>query len=586
MTQFLRSFSRIHRASCALTLSVYLTLGFSSGLFAQTITTIGGNGTQGFSGDGGQATNARLKNPQDAAVDTQGNIFIVDTDNNRIRKVSTTGVITTIAGTGSAGYNGDGKLATTASLNRPAGITIDAQGNLYIADRLNQRIRKISTNGIISTVAGSGVRGFGGDGSSATSARLADPQDITLDAQGNLFIADSENSRIRKVTTNGIISTVAGNGNADFSGDGGAATDAALYVPQGVAVDAQGNIFIADLLNLRVRKVATDGIITTVAGNGSTGYNGDNQAATSASLDIPQNVTVDAQGNLYIADILNHRVRKVNQNGIISTVVGNGVQGFSGDGGQATSACLFRPASVATDAQGNLFIADSQNHRVRKVTAQSVELSVISFSLINADTDQEIKVLTPGEQLNLATLPTRNLNIRANTSPVTVGSVVMVLSGRQNRTQTETEAPYALFADTDGDYKNWTPATGNYSLTVTPYTGVKGTGTAGQPLTLGFTVVDQPSGARFNLSAEPQSAEKVLYYPNPFRDSFTVKLQGKGQENAPIVIYDQQGRLVWQRTEGQTEQRVQLDNQLQTGLYIMQVGTGPKAKRYKLIKSR
>ncbi|MFD1141442.1 T9SS type A sorting domain-containing protein [Larkinella insperata] len=584
MTHFVLSFSRFRRVSCALTLAAYLTLGLAPRLFAQTITTVAGNGTQGFSGDGGLAINARLRNPQDVAADSQGNLFVADTDNNRIRKIAPNGTISTIAGTGSAGFNGDGKAATSASLNRPSGVAVDAQGNIFITDRLNQRIRKIDASGMISTVAGSGIRGFAGDGGAATSARLADPQNITLDGQGNLFIADSENNRIRKVNTNGIINTVAGNGSADFSGDGGLATDAALYVPQGVAVDAQGNIFIADLLNLRVRKVTTNGIINTVAGNGSTGFNGDNQAATSASLDIPQNVMVDTQNNLFIADILNHRVRKVASNGIINTVVGSGLQGFSGDGGIATSANLYRPASMALDAQGNLFIVDSQNHRIRKVTPQSVGLAVVSFSLINADTDQEIKVLTPGEQLNLATLPTRNLNIRANTSPTTVGSVVMQLSGRQNRTQIETEAPYALFNDIDGDYRNWTPYTGTYSLTVTPYTGPKGTGTAGTPFTLSFSVIDQPSGARLNVKEESKSAEKVLYYPNPFRDSFTVKLQG--QENAPIMIYDQQGRLVWQQTEGKPEQRIELDNRLQTGMYLMQVGVGPKAKRYKLIKSR
>ncbi len=333
------------------------------------ITTVAGNGSGGYSGDGGPATNASLYYPEGAAFDAAGNLFIADFVNNRIRKVTTNGIITTVAGNGSTGYSGDGVAATNATI-RPAGVALDASGNLFIADWNNNRVRKVDTNGIITTVAGNGSPGYSGDGGPATSASLAYVEAVDVDGSGNLFIADTDNNRIRKVDTNGIITTVAGKGPAvygSYSGDGGPATNASLNAPYGVAVDATGNLFIADMDNNRIRKVDTNGIITTVAGNGSLDYSGDGGLATNACLDAPYGVAVDAFGNLFFADSSNDRIRKVDSFGIITTVAGNDNWGYSGDGGMATNATLNLPSGVALDSTGNLFLADLGNERVREV---------------------------------------------------------------------------------------------------------------------------------------------------------------------------------------------------------------------------
>lgn len=336
------------------------------------ITTVAGNGTNGFSGDGGPATNASLAAPTGLAVDANGNLFIADPYNGRIRKVDTKGTITTIAGTGIFGFSGDGGLATNADLRYPYGVAVDANGNLFIADLHNHRIRKVTSNGIITTVAGLGESAFSGDGGPAIKATLSTPYGVTVDVGGNLFIADYGNSRIRKVDADGMITTIAGDGTHGFSGDGGLATRAALNKPYGVVLDAGGNLFIADEFNHRIRKVTTNGIISTVAGNGTINYSGDNGLAISANIGSPYGLTVDKSGNLFMADADNHRIRKIATNGIITTVAGNGISGYSGDGGLATKAQLYGPTDVTIDASGNLYIADASNNRIRKVTTDGI----------------------------------------------------------------------------------------------------------------------------------------------------------------------------------------------------------------------
>ena len=501
------------------------------------ITTVAGNGEWGYSGDGGPATNATLDEPYGVAVDSSGNLFISDSSNDRIRKMDTNGVITTVAGKDTWGYSGDGGPATNATLNLPSGMALDSIGNLFIADLGNERIRKvalyasyptltlnnvsldnigsysviitgpsgsvtssvvtltvlsppiimsqprsiitsngvtvsfnvsvvgtaplsiqwqingldltdgsklsgstttnlllnnITTNdaggytviitnawgsvtstvanlavmtpawpsnqtvmlgsvatfsvtvagngpytyqwqlngtnlltGIITTVAGNGSAGHSGDGGPATDASLFYPCGLALDASGNLLIADENNNRIRKIDTYGIITTVAGNGTNGYSGDGNQATNASLYNPCGLAFDASGNLFIADFNNSRIRKVDTNGVITTVAGKGSSSYSGDGGPATNAGLS-PVSMLFDIYGNLFIADYANNRIRKVDINGIITTVAGNGSGSYSGDGGAPANASLFHPQGVAMDAFGNLFIADYGNNCIRK----------------------------------------------------------------------------------------------------------------------------------------------------------------------------------------------------------------------------
>jgi len=287
-----------------------------------------------------------------------------------------------VAGNGTDGFSGDGGPATSALLSFPHGAAVDSEGNLFIADQNNHRIRKVdASTGVISTVAGNGIFGFNGDGGPATLARLDGPVGVAVDNEGNLFIADINNHRIRKVdASTGVISTVAGNGARGFSGDGGPAISAQLHAPYDVAFDSSGNLFIADMSNNRIRKVdATTGIISTVAGNGIDGFSGDGGLATQASLDRPFGVAVDSSGTLFIADTDNHRVRKVDATtGIISTVAGDGTFGFSGDGSPATLARLNSPSEVAFDSSGNLFISDWGNDRIRKVDASTGVISTVA----------------------------------------------------------------------------------------------------------------------------------------------------------------------------------------------------------------
>ena len=345
------------------------------------ISTVVGSGDPGFSGDGGPAAAARLGYPAGVAVDRTGNLFIADTGNHRIRVVTPQGVINTLAGTGDEGFSGDDGPAAAAQLGSPAGLAVDRAGNLFIADPYSSRIRKVNPDGVITTVAGTGTSGFSGDGGPATSAQLGGAPGVAVDADGNLFIADFNNNRIRKVTAAGLITTVAGTGSAfpfsgGFSGDGGPAAAARLNLPQGVAVDG-GNLLIADSSNQRIRKINLARVITTVAGNGAlTGFSGDFGSATAAELNGPWDVVADAEGDLFIADEFNHRIRKVTADGIITTVAGNGAFGFSGDGGLATAARLSSPRGLALDAKGSLFFADQGNGRIRKMNTEGVITTV------------------------------------------------------------------------------------------------------------------------------------------------------------------------------------------------------------------
>ena len=332
------------------------------------IQTVAGTGTDSFSGDGGAATSATINNPNEVTLDSAGNLYIADSSNHRIRKVDASGNISTIAGTGTAGFGGDGGAATAAQLNFPAAVVVDSAGNLYFADSNNHRVRRVDTSGDISTVAGTGTGGFSSDGGPATAAQLNFPAAVVVDSAGNLYIADSNNHRIRKVDASGDISTVAGTGTGGFSGDGGPASGAMLNGPQGIVLDGAGNLYIVGSASYRIRKVDASGTISTIAGTGTAGFSGDGGAATAAQLNWPSRVAMDGAGNLYISDRFNHRIRKVDASGDISTIAGTGTAGFGGDVGAATAARLNYPIGVAVDgASRYIYVADALNNRIRRI---------------------------------------------------------------------------------------------------------------------------------------------------------------------------------------------------------------------------
>jgi sugar lactone lactonase YvrE len=331
-----------------------------------SITTSAGTGALGYTGDGAAATSATLAGPSAVACDANGNLFFADAQNHVVREISKSGQISTIAGTGIEGYGGDNAAATAAYLDTPTGVAVDAAGNIYIADSHNHRIRKVS-GGTITTIAGNGTPGFSGDNGPAAAAQLWLPSAVAVDAAGNIYIADTNNQRIREIT-GATITTTVGNGEEFFAGDGATATAAVLDSPTGVAVDAVGNIYIADRHNQRIRMVTPAGTISTVAGSGtasfSGGFAGDGASAAAASLARPSGISVDAVGNIYIADTDNQRIRQVS-GGTVATVAGSGQQGFGGDSSQATGAILDSPKAVVPDASGNLTIADRLNQRLR-----------------------------------------------------------------------------------------------------------------------------------------------------------------------------------------------------------------------------
>ncbi len=345
---------------------------------AQIITTIAGNGlgTGTYTGDGGPATAAGMNAPSGITMDRSGNVYVAEAYNSTVRKISTSGIITTIAGTNVAGYNGDGIPATAAQLKSPSDVTVDDSGRIYIADGNNYRVRKIGANDTISTIAGTGVAGFSGDGGAATAAQLGVAMAAVMDSKGNLYISHQSAHNVRKITPTGIISNVAGNGSPGYTGDGGPAVSGTLNFPHGIALDRKGNLYIADIQNNRIRKVDTFGIITTVAGTGVFGYSGDGGAATLANLRHPNGVAVDTNGNIYIADCSSHRIRRVDTFGIITTFAGTGINSFSGDGGPASAATLSNPVHIYIDSAGHLYVTDFGNDRVRKITMPSATLAV------------------------------------------------------------------------------------------------------------------------------------------------------------------------------------------------------------------
>ena len=477
------------------------------------ISTVAGNASHGGGsvGDGGPATSATLTLPRGVTVDASGNLYILESFGQRVRKVNTAGIITTVAGTGVGGFSSDGGPATSAQflfLGIRQGLAVDSAGNLYICDDGNNRIRKVDKNGIITTVAGNGPSfgapgSFSGDGGPATSAGLHAPAGVAVDSAGNLYIADTFNYRIRKVNAAGIITTFAGSGAGGFGGDGGPATSALLAAPTSVAADSAGNVFIGDYGNSRIRKVNPAGIISTVAGTGGNGYSGDGGPATSALFHYIMGVAVDQAENLYIAGLGDYRIRRVDKAGIVTTIAGNGTYGYSGDGGPATSAELKDPTDVAVDASGNLYITDQADGVIRKVTGASgsggssggsggatlaASPALVAFSYTaggSAPASQTLNITSSGAALNFT----------VSATALTGGSWLTVspTSGTTPAMLTVSAAPAA-------------------SLTAGNYVGIinLSTGSGSTPVSIGVTLAVSGSGGPPPSGAPTISANGVL----------------------------------------------------------------------------
>ncbi len=357
------------------------------------MTTLAGNGLPNFGGDGASATTAQLDTPTGVAVDASGNVLIADSQNQRVRKVSR-GTITTIAGTGAAGFNGDVVLPANAQLNTPRGVATDRSGNYFLADTGNRRVREGQPGGNLFTKAGNGNASYFGDGMQATLASVNQPEGVAADAAGNVYIADTFDNVVRKVSANGVISTIAGFGTPGFGGDGGPATSAKLNHPRGVAVDALGNVYVADTANNRVRKIDPVGTISTVAGNGTVDFVVPDGVATQQGLSDPRGVAVDQAGNVYVAETGRNRVRKISPTGAITTIAGNGTCCYTGDGGLGTAAQLNQPWGLAVDAEGNVYVADSGNNAIRVLTPASANIQV--GAVVNAASNLPGPV-APGE---------------------------------------------------------------------------------------------------------------------------------------------------------------------------------------------
>ena len=351
----------------------------SFGSQAQIITTYAGSGfgaggAGGYAGDNGPANMAQLNRCTGAAFDGAGNVYIADRDNNVVRRVNPLGVITTFAGTDTAGYSGDGGAAVFARLNHPYSVATDATGKVYIADQGNNVIRIVGLDGRINTYAGNDTLGYSGDNGSADHASLNAPQGIAVDGAGNLYISDAGNHVVRKVDGAGIITTIAGNGTQGYSGDNGAATDAELSHPAGLAVDPYGDVYVADIDNNVVREIVdSTGNIIPFAGNGTSGFAGDGSFATAAQLSFPSSVTLDNAGSIYITDQGNSTVRRVDSLGKISVFAGiPRTNGYTGDHGAPTMAELNSPSDITADGWGRIYIVDQGNNVVRLITYNGV----------------------------------------------------------------------------------------------------------------------------------------------------------------------------------------------------------------------
>jgi hypothetical protein len=454
------SISPIHRAILWLRFLLAFSLFVPAAIYSQTL-----------------ATTVPLILPSSIALDSQGNLYIAETAGHVVRKVSFTGNITTIAGTGTQGFDGDGGPAISALLDSPQGLAVDTK-SLYIADSHNHRVRKVDfPSGTITTIAGNSSTGASGDGGPASNATLELPMALTLDGQGNLYIADARSHRIRMIDTGGMITTVAGSGEQGFSGDGASATASLFDSPGGLAVDATGNVYISDTHNNRIRKIDhVSGIITTLAGNGTLGYTGDSGASQAAKLALPRGLSLDQQGNIYITDSANHRVRRIDgSTGTITTIAGDGTQGFAGDGGSPASASFDSPHAVAISPTGAESIADTGNARIRQIVNGTLQtVAGLGSTTPGNLTLSGPSVVSYGTGLLTATLATSSAtgNITFldsyRGSSGTVSTVGLSANAAVLDTSTLPVGQHSITATYGGDQAHGSAKSSVFALTITP----------------------------------------------------------------------------------------------------------------------
>ena len=601
---------------------------------AQLINVFAGGGT--LLGDGGPAIGAEVYDPCSGVFDLAGNYYFASPGEQRVRKIDVTGIISTVAGTGSVGYNGDSIIATTAQLNEPNGVALDGSGNLFIVEAGNNRVRKLDfTTGLIYTVVGNGTAGFGGDSGPATSAMISDPQCVRFDKFGNMYIGDYGNARVRKVTPAGIISTFAGNGIAGFSGNGTLADTGKIGGVEDICVDTSGNVYLADLGNSRVFKINTTGVITTVAGT-AIGYlfNGDDIPATTCNLD-PYFVCLDDSGYLYIGENQNYRVRKIDAAGIIHTVAGNGILGSSGEGGLAIDAELYHPNGLAFDHCGNLYIPESNNARISKVT-------------FNTSGTPTIGITTPVDTVCAGTAVTFTTSVSGSTTFaykwVVNGSVVAATGSSYTYTPANGDSVRCILAGT-GDCSGAADTVSSNTIhmvvdaPVVPVITLSGTAAAitgsAVTLTASITPVALPTGsytvkwynngtlfstttspittctvttgannitatiipaiactdsaataAAFIIKASPEgistvtAQQQVSIYPNPAHNEIIVT----GNGLSIITISNTIGQIVQTRKAAATQERIDISS-LPPGIYLVTVtGTDGSRAVSKVIK--
>ena len=536
---------------------------------AQIITTIAGTGVTGYNGDNIPATSAQISSTLYIKVDNAGNVYIGDGVNNRVRKIDLGGIITTIAGTGTGGFSGDGGPATAAEINNPNGLAltnIDGVADIYIVDSRNYRIRKVSA-GIITTIAGDGSTTYGGDNGPATAAQIGtENYGVAVDSKKNIYFSEIGPYRIRKIDTAGIISTYAGNGITGYTGDGGPSTAAELIGPKGVYVDATGNLYIADTHLLgAIRKVDTAGIITTLAGSGTRGYSGDGGPATIAEINGSADVVTDDCGNIFFTDYSNNRIRVVNSMGIISTIAGNGIAGYIGDGMPATATELNEPAGIALDSHGNIYFTDELNYRIRKITygshppafvaGHTQHLTVCENDTASIDTLLTATDLDAGQQ-----------EAWKVTGPATHGTA----SALYATTSTGgTLLPTGLY------YAPATGYTGNDTFTVQ----VSDCGT-GTDVTTVYVNVPNCS-----LGIQSTTTYGILIYPNPTSGSFSITLPAATKVPAQVTITDIVGKTVAE-INTTTNKKNEVTLHVADGVYFINATAGGKKYYSKLVVSK